>query len=101
MHSCIALSTLFTVLPRTHRAVRTLQDSFNDVIDLGAEQGWRQDATLRDPHLVKHRQSGAHSNPERTFGQEALNKPAVMAPETKILEDRQNAVLPRCVVGLL
>ena len=50
---------------------------------------------------MKHRQSGAHSNPERTFGQEALNKPAVMAPETKILEDRQNAVLPRCVVGLL
>ena len=79
-------------------AIRTLQDSVHIVVNFD-EQGWRQDATLRDPHLllVKLKQSGAHSNPERTFGQEALNKPGEMAPETKIPEVRQNAVFPRFV----
>ena len=46
------------------------------------------------------RQSGTRSNPEAAFRQEALDKPREVAPETEIPEVRQNAVLPRCVVGL-
>ena len=45
--------------------------------------------------------SGTLSNPERTFQQEALNKPGEVAPETEIPEVRQNAVLPHCVVSFL
>ena len=62
----------------------------------------QQDATWQDPDLllVQLWQSGAHCNPERTFRQEVLNKHWEMAPETKIPEVRQNAVLPCCVVGL-
>ena len=57
----------------------------------------------RTPHLllVQLGKSGTHSNPERTFPQEALNKPGEMAPETKIPEVRQNAVLPPCVINYL
>ena len=68
-----------------------------------AEWGWGQDATLRDPHLllVQLGKSGTHSNLERTFRQEALNKPEEVAPETEIPEVCQNAVLPRCVVSFL
>ena len=79
--------------------LKTLDFSFNDV-DLDAEQGWRQDAILQDPHLLllQLRQRGTHSNLERLFRQEALNKPGEMASETKIPEVCQNAVLPCCVV---
>ena len=45
--------------------------------------------------------SGTHSNPEKTFRQEALNKPGEVAPETEIPEVRQDAVLQRCVVSFL
>ena len=38
---------------------------------------------------------------KKTFRQEALNKSGEVAPETKIPEVRQNALLLRCVVGLL
>ena len=84
-------------------AIRILQDSFNNVVNFNAEMGRRQDATLRDPHLllVQLGKSGTHSNPERTFRQEALNKLGEVAPETEIPEVRQNAVLPRCVVNFL
>ena len=82
-HSCIALSTLFNVFPFTLRvvhkqgAVRTLQNSFIDVVDLDAKQGRRQDATFRDQHLLlmQLRQSGTHFNLEIMFRQEVLNKP--------------------------
>ena len=55
------------------------------------------------PHLLlmQLRKSGTLSNPERTFQQEALNKPGEVAPETEIPEVRQNAVLPHCVVSFL
>ena len=55
------------------------------------------------PHLllVQLKKSGTHYNPERSFRQEALNKPREVAPETKIPEVCQNAVLPRCVVSFL
>ena len=62
------------------------------------------DRTLRDPPhllLVQLGKSGTHSNPERPFRQEALNKLGEEAPETEIPEVRQNAVLPRCVVSFL
>ena len=49
--------------------------------------------------LVQLGKNGTHSNPERTFRQEALNKPGEVAPETEIPEVRQNAVLPCCVVS--
>ena len=51
--------------------------------------------------LVQLGKSGTHSNPERTFRQEALNKPGEVAPEIEIPEVRQNVVLPRCVVRFL
>ena len=56
-----------------------------------SRQGWRQDTTLL-PHLLlmQLQQSKTHSNLERTFRQEVLNKPGEMAPETKIPEVRQN-----------
>ena len=46
---------------------------------------------MRDPNLllVQLGKSGTHSNPERTFRQEALNKPGEVAPETEIPEVRQ------------
>ena len=77
--------------------------SFNNVVNFNAEKGRRKDATLRDPHLllVQLGESGTHSNPERKFRQEALNKPGELAPETEIPEVRQNGVLPRCVVSFL
>ena len=55
------------------------------------------------PHLllVQLGKSETHSNPERMFRQEALNKPGEVAPETEIPEVHQNAVLPRCVVSFL
>ena len=55
------------------------------------------------PHLllVQLKKSGTRYNPERMFRQEALNKPREVAPETKIPEVCQNAVLPRCVVSFL
>ena len=73
--SCMALSTLFNVFPLTHKVIHkqgatcTLQDSFNNVVNLNAEQGWGQDATLWDSHLllVQLRQSGTHSNLKRTL----------------------------------
>ena len=76
---------------------------FNNVVNFNAEKGRGQDATLRDPRLqlVQLGKSGTHSNPEKTFRQEALNKPWEVAPETEIPEVRQNAVLPRCVVSFL
>ena len=45
-------------------AIRTIQDRFNDIVNPNAEKGWKQDATLRDPHLllVQLRQNGTHSN---------------------------------------
>ena len=51
-----------------------------------AEKGRRQDATLRDPHLllVQLGKSGTDSKPEGTFRQEALNKPGEVAPETEM-----------------
>ena len=108
-HSCIVLSTLFNVFPLTHkvsheqRAICTLQDSFNNIVNLNAEKGRRQAATLRDPHLllVQLRQSATHSNIELAFRQETLDNPGEVAPETEIPEVRQNAMLPRCVVSLL
>ena len=47
------------------------------------------------------RQSRTHADLERTLRQAALDKPGEVVPETEIPEVRQNAVLPRCVVGLL
>ena len=47
------------------------------------------------------RKSGTYSNPEKTFRQEALNKPGEVGPETEIPEAHQNAVLPRSVVSFL
>ena len=44
-HRFLALSTLFNVLPHTHKvvheqaAIRALQDSFNDVVNIDTEQG--------------------------------------------------------------
>ena len=104
-HSCIVLSTLFNVFPLTHKAKSSTnreQDNFNNIVNLNAEEGQRQDATLRDPHLllVQLRQNGTCSNTEVAFRQEALDKPGEMASETEIIEVRQNAVLPRCVVIL-
>ena len=67
-------------------AIRTLQDSVHIVVNFD-EQGWRQDATLRDPHLllVKLKQSGAHSNPERTFGQEAVSYTHLTLPTMAVV----------------
>ena len=75
-------------------------DSFNNIVNLNAEKGWRQVAILQDPHLllVQLRQSGTHSNIEVAFRQEALDKPGEVAPETEIPEVHQNAILP-CYVS--
>ena len=92
-HSYRALSNLFKDLPHTHRVLLTLM--LNRAGDRMLPCG------IHISSIVQLRQNGPQSNPERTFGHKALNKPGDMAPETKIPEVRQNAVLPRCLVGLL
>ena len=92
-HSYIALSNLFNDLPHTHWVLLTFM--LNRAGDRMLPCG------IPISSIVQLLQNGPHSNPERTFVHKALNKPGDMAPETKISEVRQNAVLPRCVVGLL
>ena len=52
------------------------------------------------PHpLSCSSESGTHSHPERMFWQEALHTHGEMAPETKIPEVCQYAVLPHHIVS--
>ena len=77
LHSTLHCLTSFSSHTVIHKqgAIHTLQNSFNDVVN--AEQGWRQDATLWDPHLLlmQLQQSGTHSNLKGTLAHKKVDKP--------------------------
>ena len=78
-------------------------DRFNYVVNLDAKQGWREDASLGNPHFLFEdiRQRRADLDLKLPICQETTYELWKISPEAEIVKVRQDAVFPSSVVRLL
>ena len=78
----------------------TPQDWLDNIVNFKTEKNWRQDAALRNTHLllISIRQSGPRYHLEQSMGQKPINESRQMASKIKVVKIGQYTVFPRGVV---
>ena len=79
----------------------TFQDWLDNIVNFKTEKNRRQDAALRNTHLllIRIRQSGPSSHLEQSMGQKPINEGRQMASKIKVVKIGQYTVFPRGVVS--